>query len=94
MKEVTSSVFGSMVTAEGEGQLQGHHLEVFYRTALGTMGQSTATVSHDGQQLRGTFKDFSTMVPIALSLVRTADAPASLALPGNEAWNSIQEFGR
>lgn len=94
MKEVTSSVFGSMVTAEGEGQLQGNHLEVFYRTALGTMGQSTATVSDDGQQLRGTFKDFSNMVPIALSLVRTADAPASLALPGNEAWKSIQEFGR
>src|SRR5690606_9331459 len=94
MKEVTSSVFGSMVTAEGEGQLQGNHLEIFYRTALGTMGQSTATISDDGHQLRGTFKDFSNMVPIPLSLVRAADVPASLALPGNEAWKSFQEFGR
>ena len=70
MKEVTTSVLGTMVTAEGEGQLQGNQLAMFYRTALGTMGQSTTTLSDDGQHLTGTFQDFSNMIPMALSLVR------------------------
>jgi hypothetical protein len=94
MKEVTTSVLGSMVTAEGEGQLQGNQLAMFYRTALGTMGQSTTTLSDDGKHLTGTFQDFSNMIPMALSLIRTADAPSSFALPGNEAWKSIQGFGQ
>jgi hypothetical protein len=94
MKEVTSSVLGTMVTAEGEGQLQGNQLEVFYRTALGTMGQSKATLSDDGRHLSGTFQDFSNMIPMVLSLVRTADAPASLPPPGNEAWEFIQGLGQ
>lgn len=94
MKEMTTSVLGTMVTAEGEGQLQGNQLAMFYRTALGTMGQSTTTLSDDGQHLTGTFQDFSNMIPMALSLVRTADSPSSFALPGNEAWKSIQGFGQ
>jgi len=94
MKEVTTSVLGSMVTAEGEGQLQGNQLAMFYRTALGTMGQSTTTLSDDGKHLTGTFQDFSNMIPLVLSLVRTGDAPSSLALPGNEAWKSIPGFGQ
>lgn len=94
MKEVTTSILGAMVTAEGEGHLQGNQLEILYRTVLGTMGQSTATLSEDGQQLTGTFQDFSTMVPMALSLVRTGDVPGNLAGPGNEAWKAIQELGQ
>lgn len=94
MKEVTTSILGTMITAEGEGQMQGNQLEIFYRTAIGTMGHSTATVSEDGQHLTGTFQDFSNMIPVALSLVRTADVPASLTLPGNDAWRKIQELGR
>lgn len=94
MKEVTSSILGTMITAEGEGQIQGNQVEIFYRTAMGTMGHSTATVSDDGQHLTGTFQDFSNMIPVALSLVRTGDVPAALTLPGNDAWNAIQELGR
>jgi hypothetical protein len=94
MKEVTTSVLGSMVTAEGEGELQGNQLAMFYRTALGTMGQSTTTLSDDGKHLTGTFQDFSNMIPVALSLTRTADSPSSFAVPGNEAWKSIQGFGQ
>jgi hypothetical protein len=94
MREVTASVLGTMVTAEGEGQLQGQTLEIFYRTALGTMGQSTTTLSDDHQRLTGSFQDFSNMIPMAISLVRSADSPSSLVLPGNEAWKAIQGFGQ
>lgn len=94
MREVTTSVLGTMVTAEGEGQLQGNKLEIFYRTVLGTMGQTTATMSEDSRHLTGTFQDFSNMIPMALSLVRTEETPASLMLPGNDAWKAIQDFGQ
>ena len=94
MKEVTTSFLGPMVTAEGEGQLQGNQLAIFYRTALGTMGQSTTTLSGDGTILTGTFQDFSNMIPVTLSLIRTADSPSSLAVPEHEDWKSIQGFGQ
>jgi hypothetical protein len=94
MKEVTTSFLGPMVTAEGEGQLQGNQLAMFYRTALGTMGQSTTTLSGDGTILTGTFQDFSNMIPVTLSLIRTADSPSSLAVPEHEDWKSIQGFGQ
>lgn len=94
MREVTASVLGTMVTAEGEGQLQGNQLAIFYRTVLGTMGQSATTMSDDGRTLTGTFQDFSNMIPMTISLVRTADSPASFGLPGNDAWNAIQGFGQ
>ncbi|WNM60688.1 trypsin-like peptidase domain-containing protein [Candidatus Nitrospira neomarina] len=94
MREVTASVLGTMVTAEGEGQLQGNQLSIFYRTVLGTMGQSTTTLSDDNQHLTGTFQDFSNMIPMTLSLVRSADSPASFGLPGSDAWNAIQGFGQ
>jgi len=61
---------------------------------LGTMGQSTTTLSDDGQHLTGTFQDFSNMIPMALSLVRSADSPAAFGLPGNDAWKAIQGFGQ
>jgi len=91
---VTTSVLGTLVTAEGEGQLQDNQLAMFYRTALGTMGQSTTTLSDDGQHLTGTFQDFSNMIPMAFSLVRSADSPAAFGLPGNDAWKAIQGFGQ
>ena len=94
MREVTASVLGTMVTAEGEGQLQGNQLAIFYRTVLGTMGQSSTTMSDDGRTLTGTFQDFSNMIPMALSLVRTADSPSLFGLPGNDALNAIQGFGQ
>ena len=94
MKEVTTSALGTMVTAEGEGQMQDNQLALFYRTVLGTMGQSTATLSEDGQYLTGTFQDFSNMIPMALSLVRTADSPSAFGLPGNDAWKAIQGLGQ
>jgi len=94
MKEVTTSVLGTMVTAEGEGQLQGSQLAIFYRTVLGTMGQSTAILSDDGRHLNGTFQDFSNMIPMALSLVRTADSPSSVVVPGTDAWKAIEGFGQ
>lgn len=94
MKEVTTSVLGPMVTAEGEGELQGNQLAIFYRTALGTMGQSTTTLSDDGKLLTGTFQDFSNMIPLTLSLIRTADSPSSFAGPENDAWRAIQGFGQ
>jgi hypothetical protein len=58
------------------------------------MGQSTTTLSDDGNLLTGTFQDFSNMIPLTLSLIRTADSPSSFAVPGNEAWKSIQGFGQ
>ena len=94
MREVTTSLLGTMVTAEGEGQLQGNQLEMMYRTALGTMGQSSTSLSANGQQLVGTFQDFSNMIPVAISLVRTGDSPQDFALPGMADFNSIQNFGQ
>ncbi|MGE0474681.1 MAG: trypsin-like peptidase domain-containing protein [Nitrospirales bacterium] len=94
MKEITTGILGTMVTAEGEGQVQGNHLELFYRTALGTMGHSTAIMSEDGQHLTGTFQDFSNMIPVALSLIRAADVPDPQTFSGNDAWKRLQELGR
>ena len=94
MTEVTTSLLGTVVTAQGEGQLQGNQLELMYRTALGTMGQSTTTLSADGQQLVGAFQDFSNMVPVAISLIRTDESPSAFSLPGSADFNSIQNFGR
>ncbi len=94
MKEVTTSLLGTMVTAEGEGQLQGNQLEMMYRTALGTMGQSSTSLSANGQQLVGTFQDYSNMIPVAISLMRTGDSPQDFSLPGMADFNSIQNFGQ
>ena len=94
MTEVTTSLLGTVVTAQGEGQLQGNQLELMYRTALGTMGQSTTTLSEDGQQLVGAFQDFSNMIPVAISLIRTGESPSTFSFPGSADFNSIQNFGR
>ncbi len=94
MREVTTSVLGNMVTAEGEGQLRGHQLHLTYRTAVGTMGESNTSLSSDGQQLSGIFRDFSNMVPITISLMRTGDSPSSFSFPGAGNFNPLQNFGQ
>ncbi len=94
MTEVTTSILGTVVTAEGEGQLQGNQLELMYRTALGTMGKSTTTLSENGQQLVGAFQDFSNMIPVAISLVRTGESPSAFLPSGSADFNRIQNFGR
>ncbi|UCH91186.1 MAG: PEGA domain-containing protein, partial [Nitrospirota bacterium] len=94
MTEVTTNILGTAVTAQGEGQLQGNQLEIMYRTALGTMGQSTTTLSENGQQLVGAFQDFSNMIPLAISLIRTGESPPDFSSPGSADFNSIQNFGR
>ncbi|MGV7229861.1 MAG: PEGA domain-containing protein, partial [Nitrospirales bacterium] len=94
MIEVTTSILGTAVTAQGEGQLQGNQLEMMYRTALGTMGQSTTTLSENGQQLVGAFQDFSNMIPLAISLIRTDESMPDFSSPGSSDFNTIQNFGR
>ncbi len=94
MTEITTSLLGTMVTAQGEGQLQGQQLDMMYRTALGTMGQSTTTLSEDGQRLVGAFQDFSNMIPVAISLVRTGEAPPAFSPPGSANFNTLQNFGQ
>jgi hypothetical protein len=94
MTEVTTSILGTVVTAQGEGQLQGNQLEMMYRTALGTMGQTTTSLSENGQQLVGTFQDFSNMIPVAISLIRTGESPPVFSSPGSADFNTIQNFGR
>jgi hypothetical protein len=91
---VTTSILGTVVTAQGEGQLQGNQLEMMYRTALGTMGQTTTSLSENGQQLVGTFQDFSNMIPVAISLIRTGESPPAFSSPGSADFNTIQNFGR
>ncbi len=94
MTEVTTNAMGTMVTAEGEGQLEGNQVTFMYRTALGTMGQSTATLSEDGQQLVGAYQDFSNMVPVAISLIRIGDVPNNFSSQQASDFNTIQNFGR
>jgi hypothetical protein len=94
MTEVTTSILGTAVTAQGEGQLQGNQLEMMYRTALGTMGQSTMTLSANGQQLVGAFQDFSNMIPLAISLIHTDESLPDFSSPGSADFNSMQNFGR
>ena len=94
MIEVTTSILGTIVTAQGEGQLQGNQLKIMYRTALGTMGQTTTSLSDDGQQLIGTYQDFSNMIPVAISLMRTGESPPAFSFHESRDFNSIQNFGR
>jgi len=94
MTEVTTSFLGTVVTAQGEGQLQGNQLEIMYRTVIGTMGQSTTTLADDAQHLTGTFQDFSNMIPVSISLIRTGESPPAFSQPGSADFNSIQNFGR
>lgn len=82
------------MTAQGEGQLQGNQLEMMYRAALGTIGQFSTSLSENGQQLVGTFQDFSNMVPVAISLMRGSESSLAFSSPGSADFNVIQDFGR
>lgn len=94
MTEFTTSILGTVITAEGQGQISNNRLFLRYSTALGTMGESQATLSPDGQQLVGTYKDYSTNIPLALSLVRTAEDPTAFNMQGNNPLNPLQNLGR
>ncbi len=94
MTELTTSLLGTIVSAQGEGQLQGNRLEMMYRTALGTMGQSMTTLSDDGQRLVGAFQDFSNMIPVSISLIRTGEVPQAFPSSGSDDFNTIQNFGQ
>ncbi len=73
MREVTTNLFGASVTAQGEGQLEGHRVTVFYATALGTNGRSQAVVSEDGKTMAGSYQDFSSGVTMGISLIRSSE---------------------
>ena len=57
MEEFTLNMFGPVMTASGEGRLQGKTLTLTYVTAFQTGGKSVMTISEDGQTMTGTFTD-------------------------------------
>lgn len=73
MQEITANLFGASVTAQGEGQLEGNRVNVFYTTILGTNGRSQALVSEDGKSMVGSYQDLSTGLTQAISLLRASD---------------------
>jgi len=73
MKEITSNLYGSSVTAQGEGQLKGNVLHIFYSTILGATGRSQAVVSDDGLSMQGSYQDLSTGLTLAISLVKASE---------------------
>ena len=85
MKEITTNVFGATVTAEGEGELNGNVVQVFYITVLGANGRSTATVSDDGQSMTGSYQDLASGLtyPISLSRSSADQLPFSAPNQGN-----------
>jgi len=50
MEEFTANIFGPMVPAIGEGQLQGKTLILTYVTVLQTGGKAVMTISDDGKR--------------------------------------------
>ncbi|GJL51527.1 trypsin-like peptidase domain-containing protein [Candidatus Nitrospira salsa] len=73
MKEVTTNLYGSSITAQGEGQISGNVLNIFYSTILGTNGRSQAVVAADGKSMQGSYQDLSTGLTLAISLVRASE---------------------
>ena len=72
MQEVTTNVFGTMVTAEGEGQLEGNRVSVFYTTIRLANGRSQAVVSADGNSMVGSYQDLSSGLTLPITLVRSS----------------------
>jgi len=70
MEEFTANMFGPVMTATGEGQLQGKTLTLTYVTALQTGGKAVFTVSDDGQSMNGSFTDMVSGVTLPLTLAR------------------------
>ena len=81
MEEFTANIFGPMVTATGEGQLQGKTLTLTYVTILQTGGKAVMTISDDGQTISGAFTDMVSGVTLPLSLARESDAELPLNDP-------------
>jgi Trypsin-like peptidase domain len=77
MEEFTVNMFGPVMTASGEGRLQGKTLTLTYITAFQTGGKSLMTLSEDGQTMSGTFTDLVSGVTLPLSLVRQPDEETS-----------------
>ena len=73
MEEFTANMFAPVMTATGEGRLQGKTLTLTYVTAFQTGGKSAMTISEDGQTMSGTFTDLSSGVTLPLSLAREND---------------------
>ena len=73
MEELTSNIFGSVITATGEGQLRGKTLTLSYITALQTGGKAVMTIGDDGNTMSGMFTDLVTGATLPLSLARVVD---------------------
>ena len=76
MEEFTANMFGPVMTATGEGSLQGKTLTLTYVTALQTGGRAVLTISEDGQTMSGAFTDMVSGVTLPLSLARERDSDA------------------
>lgn len=82
MAEITTTIMGSVVTAQGEGQLVGRRLRIGYITSVGTSGQSVVMVSEDGESMSGTFTDTVSGLSLPITLSRSSrELPGALA-PG------------
>lgn len=85
MEEFTANMFGPVMTANGEGRLQGKTLTLTYVTAFQTRGKSVMTISEDGLTMSGTFTDMSSGVTLPLSLARESEEDPS--------ENDLSQFG-
>ena len=56
IQEINS--FG-IVTAEGQGVIEGRDIDISYVTAVGTLGRALLSVSDDGRRITGTFEDLT-----------------------------------
>lgn len=84
MKVITTTLYGSSVTAEGAGQLIGNLLNIFYATNENTTGRSQAVVSNDGMSMEGSYQDFSNGVIYSIMLNKATpivDIPRNPAQP-------------
>jgi len=91
MEEFTANMFGPVMTATGEGRLQGKTLTLTYVTAFQTGGKSVMTVSEDGLTMSGTYTDLVSGVTLPLSLAREREADPSQSDPSQfDLFNQFQ----
>ena len=74
-------MFGSAVTAQGEGELEGRTVTLSYITTVGTNGKSVLVLSEDGETMSGSFTDLVTGMTMPLSLAREASGADIFTLP-------------
>ncbi len=82
MAEITTTIMGSVVTAQGEGQVIGRTLRIGYITSVGTSGQSVVMVSEDGESMSGTFTDSVSGMSLPIALSRSSRELPGAAAPG------------